>query len=184
MNLNKRIRTFVFGALVFGGLGGQAGAQGWPVKPVRIVVPYAAGGAVDVVGRLIAPKMGEAFGQPVLVENRPGAGGNIGAELVAKSSPDGYAVLLAPIGQATSPALYRKLSYDPMDLTGVTQLIATEFVLVAQPKLPASGVREMVALSKTRTGGLNYGSTGVGAAPHLAVELLASTAGAAMSWSR
>lgn len=160
---------------------GTAHAQNYPSKPVRIVVPYAAGGAVDVVGRLISPKMAEAFGQPVLIDNRPGAGGNIGADLVAKSAPDGYSVLLAPIGQATSPALYRKLSYDPMDLTGVTQLIATEFVLVSYPKLPAVSVKEMVALSKTKPGGLNYGSTGVGAAPHLAVELMASMSGAALT---
>ena len=114
-------------------------AQGFPAKPVRIIVPYAAGGAVDVVGRLMAPRMAELLGQPVLVDNRPGAGGNIGADLVAKSAPDGYNLLLTPIGHATSPALYRKLPFDPMDFAGVTQLIATEFVLVSANRVAEIG---------------------------------------------
>lgn len=165
--------TFLFAA-------GPASAQ-YPSKPVRIVVPYAAGGAVDVVARLLSPRLSEYFSQPVLVENRPGAGGNIGADLVAKSAPDGSTILLTPIGQATSPALYRKLPFDPMDLAAVTQLISTEFVLVSAPKLPAGSVKELIALSKGRSGGLNYGSTGVGAAPHLAFELLRIAAGTPFS---
>ena len=152
-------------------------AQAFPSKPLRMVVPYAAGGAVDVVARLMAPKLGEFLAQPVVVDNRPGAGGNIGADLVAKSAPDGYTILLTPIGHATSPALYRKLPFDPMEFAAVTQLIATEFVLVSANKLPAGNVREFVALAKGKPGGLNYGSTGVGAAPHLAFELLKISAG-------
>ena len=157
---------------------GPVAAQGYPNKPVRVIVPYAAGGAVDVVARLLSPKLSEFFSQPVVVDNRPGAGGNIGADLVAKSAPDGATILLTPIGQATSPALYRKLPFDPFDFAAVTQLIGTEFVLVSSPKLPAGSVRELISLTKAKSGGLNYGSTGIGAAPHLAFELLKSAAGA------
>jgi tripartite-type tricarboxylate transporter receptor subunit TctC len=139
---------------------------------VRIVVPFAAGGAVDLLARMVSPKLSDSFAQPVLVDNRPGAGGNIGAEMVAKAAPDGYTLLLAPVGQATLPALYRKLPYSPNDLAAVTQLVGTAFVTVVTPKLPAANLKEMLALAKSKAGGLNYGSTGIGTAPHLAMELV------------
>jgi tripartite-type tricarboxylate transporter receptor subunit TctC len=169
---------FAYSMVLLASISGTSAAQGFPNKPVRIIVPYAAGGAVDVVARLLSPKLSEYFSQPVVVDNRPGAGGNIGADLVAKSAPDGATILLTPIGQATSPALYRRLPFDPFDFTAVTQLIGTEFVLVAAPKIAAASVRELIALARAKPGGLNYGSTGIGAAPHLAFELLKSAAGA------
>ncbi|MFM9969807.1 MAG: tripartite tricarboxylate transporter substrate binding protein [Burkholderiales bacterium] len=152
-------------------------AQTYPSKPVKIIVPFPPGGAVDLVARLMASRLTESFAQPVLVDNRPGAGGNIGADLVAKSAPDGTTILLTPIGHATSPALFRKLPYDPADLIAVTQLIATDFVFVVAPKVPAGSVKELVALAKAKSGGFNYGSTGIGAAPHLAFELLKLSTG-------
>jgi tripartite-type tricarboxylate transporter receptor subunit TctC len=157
---------------------GIAFGQGYPAKPVRIVVPFAAGGAVDSLARLISPKMADALNQPVLVDNRAGAGGNVGADAVAKAAPDGYTILLNTNGQAISPALYRKLPFDAeKDFTPVSQLVATTLVLVANPKLPAVSVKELIALAKSRPGGLNYGSTGVGNPLHLTMELLKLSAG-------
>jgi tripartite-type tricarboxylate transporter receptor subunit TctC len=176
--LPRKFQALVFAAAPALLLAGQTFAQGFPGKPLKIIVPYAAGGAVDVVARLMSPRLSESLAQPVVVENRPGAGGNIGADLVAKAAPDGYTMLLTPIGHATSPALFRKLPFDPLDFAAVTQLIATEFVLVSATKLAAGSVKELVALAKARPGALNYGSTGVGAAPHLAFELLKISAGA------
>src|SRR5262245_54948477 len=128
-------------AIVLAAIGlvqGPALAQSVRTKPIRIVVTYAAGGAVDVVARLIGAKLQDAFGQPVIVENRAGAGGNAGAEAVAKAAPDGYAILQNTNGQAISPALHRNLPFDPLqDFVPVTQLVATYTVLVANPKLPA-----------------------------------------------
>ena len=147
-------------------------AQNLPNKPVRIIVPFAAGGAVDVLARLVGAKLQEAFHQPVIVENRPGAGGNLGADLVAKSSPDGTTILLTPNGQAISPSLYRNLPYDGRnDLTPVTQLVASNLVLVASPKSSVTSVRDLIAQAKANPGKLNYGSSGVGNPLHLTMEM-------------
>ena len=159
-------------------LAGPALAQNFPNRPVRIIVPFAAGGAVDTVGRIVAAKMTELLGQAVIVENRTGAGGNIAADLVAKSPPDGYTLLLTTSGHAITPALYRTVSYDAVkDFTPVSQVLATTFVLVATPKLPAHSVAEVVALAKSKPGGLNYGSSGLGAPLHLAMEVFKHSAG-------
>ncbi|OGA19025.1 MAG: hypothetical protein A3I01_11550 [Betaproteobacteria bacterium RIFCSPLOWO2_02_FULL_65_24] len=153
-------------------------AQSYPGKPIRIVVPFPAGGAVDTLARLVSPKMADALGQPVLVENRAGAGGNIAADFVAKAAPDGYTVLLNTNGHAISPALYRKLPYDAdKDFVPVTQLVATALILVAYPKLPAASVSELIALAGSKPGALNYGSTGVGNPLHLTMELLKLSTG-------
>jgi tripartite-type tricarboxylate transporter receptor subunit TctC len=173
------MRTLLCVALLCAPL--TSAAQSYPSKPVRLIVPYAAGGAVDLLARTLSPRVSEAFAQPLVVENRAGAGGNIGADLVAKAAPDGYTILLAPVGQATSPALFRKLPYDPMDLAAVTQLVATEFVMVSFPKLPATTVKEVIGVARARNGGLNYGSTGIGTAPHLSMELLAMASGTTMT---
>jgi len=153
-------------------------AQNYPNRPIRIVVPFAAGGAVDTVGRIVAAKMADHLGQPVIVENRTGAGGNIGADAVAKSAPDGYTLLLTTSGHAITPALYRAVPYDAVkDFTPVSQVLATTFVLVASPKLPVNSIAEVIALAKSKPGGLNYGSSGLGAPLHLAMEVFKHSAG-------
>jgi len=152
---------------------GLACAQAFPGKPLRIVVPFAAGGAVDTIARAFSPKLTEGFAQPVIVENRPGAGSNIGADVVAKSAPDGTTVLLTPAGLAIGPSLYRKLPFDPAkDLVPVSQLMSSWLILVTSAKVPAGSVRELLALAKSKPSSLNYGSTGIGSPPHLAGELL------------
>jgi tripartite-type tricarboxylate transporter receptor subunit TctC len=158
-----------------------ARAQPYPTKPVRIIVPFAAGGAVDVVARLLSTKLQELLGQPVVVENRAGAGGNTGADAVAKAAPDGYTILQNTNGQAISPALYRNLPFDTQrDFIPVTQLVATSTVLVANPKLPVKSVKDLIALAKAKPGGLNYGMTGVGNSLHLTMEMLKRAAGIEM----
>jgi len=158
---------------------GVANAQSaYPNKPVRVVIPFAAGGAVDALARLVAPGLGESLGQPIVVDNRPGAGGNLAADSVAKATPDGYTLLLTTNGHAISPALYKKLPFDAVkDFVPVTQLLATTLILVASPNFSAANTAELVALAKTKPGALNYGSTGVGNPLHLTMELLKISAG-------
>ncbi|MDB5728109.1 MAG: hypothetical protein JWQ00_1314 [Noviherbaspirillum sp.] len=168
-------------SLILGILGLHAGiaiAQTYPSRSVQIVVPFAAGGSIDALARLIQPKLAEAFGQPVLVVNQAGAGGTIGTAAVAKAAPDGHTILLMPVNLAMMPSLYRKLTFDASkDFTPVTQLVATELLLVANPGLPANSVKELIALSKSKPGSLNFGSTGVASPLHLSMELLNATAG-------
>src|SRR2546423_93088 len=168
-------------AILFAALGLEihhALSQPYPNKPIRIIVPYAAGGAVDVVARLIGAKLQDSLGQPVIVENRAGAGGNAGAAEVAKSPPDGYTILQNTNGQAISPALYRALPFDTArDFIPVTQLVATSTVLVANPKVPANSVKDLIALARAKPGALNYGMTGVGNSLHLTMEMLKRAAG-------
>jgi tripartite-type tricarboxylate transporter receptor subunit TctC len=155
-----------------------ASAQDYPSKTIRIIVPFAAGGAVDTLARVLGAKLSEQLNQPVIVENRTGAGGNIGADAVAKAAPDGYTILQNTNGQAISPALYRALPFDPVkDFIPVTQLVATSTVLVANPKLPATSVNELIALARSKPGRLNYGMTGVGNALHLTMETFKRAAG-------
>ena len=155
-----------------------AHAQTFPGKPIHFVVPYAAGGAVDAMARVFAQKYAEAWGQPVLVENRAGAGGNIGSEAVAKAAPDGTTWLLNTSGQAVAPALYRRLNYDPVkDLTPVATYVAAALILVTPPQLGVNSVGDLVALAKSQPGRLNFGSTGIGSGPHLAQELFKSMTG-------
>src|SRR5437879_173287 len=158
------MRPFAFAlALVLAAIGlahDGAHAQGYPNKPVRLIVPFAAGGAVDVLARLLGTKLSEAIGQPMLVENRAGAGGNLGADAVAKSPSDGYTILQTPNGMAITPALYRSLPFDPVkDFTPVTQLVSSTLILVASPHLKIASTRELIALAKFRPGRLNYGSS-------------------------
>ncbi len=165
-------------ALAASALQGAAQAQTYPSKPIRIIVPFTPGGAVDVLARMVASKMQDALGQPVVVEMRPGAGGSIGADAVAKSPPDGYTILQHTNGQAITPALYRSLPFDTMkDFIPVTQLVNTYTVLVANPKLPANSARELIALARSKPGQLNYGTAGVGTSLHLTMEMLKREAG-------
>jgi tripartite-type tricarboxylate transporter receptor subunit TctC len=147
-----------------------AHAQSYPSKPIRIVVPYPAGGTSDILARSIGQKLSESVGQPIVVENKPGANGNVGAEFVARSAPDGYTLLLADIGAlAISPSVYPKLPFDPAkDFAPVTMVAYSPHVLVVHPSVPAGSVKELVALAKAKPGKLNFAISGVGGAPHLA----------------
>ena len=159
----------------------EAQAQTFPARPVRLVVPFAAGGAVDTVARTLGQKLGETWKQPVLVDNRPGAGGNIAADTVAKAPADGYTALITTQGFAISPGLYKKLPFDAVkDFAPVTQLTSSYVILVANPQVPVTSVRELIAYAKARPGVVNYGSTGNGAPPHLLGELFKSRTGTDM----
>lgn len=151
---------------------GAACAQEFPLKPVRLVVSYPPGGSTDTVGRIIAQKLGEALGAPVLIENRAGAGGTIGADLVAKSPPDGYTLLVLAGAHALAPNLYVKLPYDIVrDFAPVGLSARSSYFLVTHPSVPARSVKELIALARARPGSLNYASTGVGTAQHLSGEM-------------
>jgi tripartite-type tricarboxylate transporter receptor subunit TctC len=158
---------------------GAVHAQSYPSKSIRYVVPYAPGGSTDIVARVLALKLSEAMGQQVVVDNRPGAGGAIGADIVAKSPPDGYTMVTAVTSiMAINQFLYRKLPYDPeKDFAPVTQVGSLPLILVIHPSLPAKNVREFIAIAKAKPGQLNYGSSGVGTATHMTTELFKAMAG-------
>jgi tripartite-type tricarboxylate transporter receptor subunit TctC len=158
---------------------GTAHAQNYPTKPVRIVVPFAPGGGGDLVARTVAVKLTESLGQPVVVDNRAGAAGSIGAEIAARSPPDGHTLLLGSNGPlAINPSLYAKLPYDAArDFAPVSLVTIMPFVLVVHPALPVRSVKELIALARSRPGELNYGSPGNGSSTHLANELLKSMTG-------
>jgi tripartite-type tricarboxylate transporter receptor subunit TctC len=154
-------------------LAGTAAAQGYPVKPVRVIAPFGAGGALDLTARTVGAKMQEAMKQNIIVDNRPGAGGVIGADLVAKAAPDGYTVLLgSPAEIAVLPHL-QKMPYNPeKDLVPVSLAVMTPLILVVNPALPAKTLKEFIALAKSRPGQVTYASAGTGGVQHLAGELL------------
>jgi tripartite-type tricarboxylate transporter receptor subunit TctC len=153
-------------------------AQPYPTKPVRIVVPFPPGGTSDILARAVGQKLAEEMKQQVIVDNRPGAGANIGAELVAKAAADGYTLLLASTIHAINPSLYSKLGYDPVkDFTPITLIAATSQVLVVHNSLPVKTVREFIAYAKKHPGELNYSSAGNGSQPHLTAELFKSMTG-------
>jgi len=153
-------------------------AQAFPARPIRLVIGYPPGGAVDGNARIIAPKLGDLLGQPVVIENKPGASGNIASEFVASAPPDGYTILLTTIGHTITPSLLRKPPFDPIgDFVPVTQVTGTSMVLLVNPKVPASTLQEFVALAKSKPGKLNYGSSGPGDPLGLAMEVLKLTAG-------
>jgi tripartite-type tricarboxylate transporter receptor subunit TctC len=153
-------------------------AQSYPARPVRLVVSFAAGGGVDLVARLVGQKLSEAWNQQVVIDNRPGAGGNVSAELVAKSPADGYTIYLSSASVVVNASLYKSLPYDPLkDFAPVTLLVNAHNVLVAHPSLPAKNIRELITLAKQKPGQINYASTGSGSSGHLAMELFRSMAG-------
>src|SRR5436190_10315205 len=158
-------------------------AQSYPSKPIRFVVPYPAGGPLDTVARLLGQKVSESVKQPVVVDNKPGAGGNIGADTVAKSAPDGYTILMGAVAtHAINPTLYAGIPYDPVkDFQPVTQLASTPNVLIVNNSVPASNVREFIAYAKANPGKLNFGSGSTGSAGHLAGELFKAMAGVDMT---
>ena len=153
-------------------LSAAAGAQEFPSKPIRMVAPFAPGGATDLLARVIGQKMTERFGQSVLIDNRTGAGGNIGAEIVAKAPPDGYTLLLGGVPHAIGMSLYRKLGYDlTKDLAPVAMIATFPSAIVLHPSLPAKSIKELIGLAKSQPGQLNFGSAGNGSPNHLALEL-------------
>ena len=153
-----------------------ASAQSFPDRPIKLVVPFGAGSFPDIVARVVSEKMSVGLSQPVVVENRLGAGGNVGTEVVVKARPDGYTLLLHSVANATSKALFGNLSFDPLkDLKPITQFAAVGNVLVVNPALPANNLAELLELAKKRPNGLSYASGGNGTTAHLAVELLRST---------
>jgi len=152
-----------------------ASAQTWPQKPLRWIIAFAPGGVHDTLARLLQPRITDSLGQPILIDNRGGAGGNIAADAVAKASPDGYSFLIASEALATNEALYGKLSYDLYrDLAPVGKMADYPIALVANPSLAANSVRELVALAKSKPGAVSYGSAGIGSSGHLAGEYFAS----------
>jgi len=152
--------------------------QAWPDKPIKLIISFAPGGVHDTLARVLQPRLTESLGQPIVIENRPGAGGNIAAEAVAKSAPDGYTFLVASEAIATNEYLYRGMAYDPYkDLAPVAKLADYPMALIANPSVPADNVKELVALARAKPGSLSYGSAGVGASGHLAGELFNSAEG-------
>ena len=159
-----------------------AQAQGYPSRPVRVVVPFAPGGPNDIIVRLVAQKLAESMGQPFLVENRAGAGGNIGTDYVAKSAPDGYTLLSVGPGSLIINPLMGKVAYDTQrDFAPVTLMARAPNALVAHPSLPARSVKELIALARARPGAINYGSGGNGSTPHLSAALFAAMAGVTLT---
>ena len=158
-----------------------ATAQDYPTKTISIIVPLSAGGGTDVLARVVAAKLHDRFGQPVTVENKPGAGGNIGADAVFKAAPDGYTLMFTQPGPlVVNKALYAKLTYDPDQFVPIALVSHQDILLAVNPGLPATTLPELIAYAKANPGKLNYGSSGAGSAPHLAAELFGSMAGVKM----
>jgi len=153
---------------------GAANAQSWPQRPVHVIVPFAPGGASDLMPRLVGDKLSAMWAQPVVIENRPGAAGNIGMEAGARAAPDGYTLLAAPNGNlVVNPHMYSKLAYDVLrDLAPVTRIAAVQNVLVVNPEVPANSLKELIALARAKPGTLNFSSPGNGSQAHVGVELL------------
>ena len=167
-------------ALLAGGLAGAGAADtpGYPARPIRIVIPFSAGGATDVPGRMIAQKLTAALGQQVIIDNRPGAGGMLGTQIVARAQPDGYTMLLTGTAFSLAPTIYRgKIAYDAIkDFAPVAQVALTANVLVVHPSLPPRSVKALIALAQSRPGKIDYASSGAGGAQHLMSVLFLSMA--------
>jgi len=158
--------------------GGQAIAQSFPVRSVRVVVPFTSGSPTDQRARIVGQRLVDQYGQPFIVDNRPGAGGTVGIGIAAKSAGDGYTIAMVSAGHAASPALYRSLPYDPVrDLTGVALVAFVPHVLVVPTSLGAGSVKDLVALAKAKPDSFNFSSAGVGSASHMNGELFSSAAG-------
>jgi tripartite-type tricarboxylate transporter receptor subunit TctC len=179
MNLHSRyVHRFIASLLLCAAVGSVV-AQNYPTRAVRLVVPFPAGAGVnDILARLVAQKLTDSLGQQIVVDNRPGASGIIGTDIVAKAQPDGYTMLIMSVSFASNPSLYKKLPYDTeKDLAPVTLISSGPLVLVVHPSVPAKSVKELIAYAKTNPGKLNFGSGGPGSTPHFAGELLKLMAG-------
>ena len=158
-----------------------AAAQDYPNRPINIIVPLSAGGGTDLLARVIAAKLRDKFGQPVTVENRPGAAGNIGADAVFKAPPDGHTLMFTqPAPLVVNKALYGKLTYEPEQFVPIALVSRQDIMLAVNPKVPANDLQELIAYAKANPGKLNFGSSGAGSAPHLAAELFGNMAGVKM----
>jgi len=167
---------FFLGALSFNA--GIVHSQPYPNKPIRLVVPYPPGGGTDIIARIVGQRLTESLGQQIIVDNRGGAGGTIGTDIVAKSVPDGYTILMAPTSHVINPSIYSKLPYDTVkDFVPITFAVSATILLVVHPSVPAKSVKEMIALAKAKPGQLNFGSAGNGTVFHLAAELFKRQAG-------
>ena len=165
------------GAMALAGAGAAAAAQAYPHKTIRMIVPFPAGGPTDVIARAVGQKLTESTGQAVVIDNRGGSGGNIGADLAAKAAPDGYTVLMAIVTHAINPSLYSKLPFDPLkDFAPITRTGSATIIFAANPTLAVKSIKELIALAKTKRD-INFGSPGNGTPHHLAGELLKTTAG-------
>ncbi|WP_439668505.1 Tripartite-type tricarboxylate transporter, extracytoplasmic receptor component TctC [Cupriavidus necator] len=175
----RRQALIALAAACAAGTSGGVFAQPWPARPIRMVVPFPPGSSPDLIARIVTEKLAAALGQPVVVENRPGAGGNIGTGMVARAAPDGYTLLFTINGPlVTAPTLSRNLNYDPFrQLAPVTLVATSPNVLVVDARLPVHNLREFVALARAKPGELNYGSPGNGSASHLAMEQLKAMTG-------
>ena len=172
-----RLVVGIFGLTLVGAMIASAD-ESWPNRPIRMVVPVAAGGGVDIMARIMATPVSQALGQSVVIEDIGGAGGAIGANMVAKADPDGYTLLFAGPGQAALPALHRHLAYDTeKDFAGVSLVAQFPLVLVINPNVPANNLAEFVALLKANPGKYTFGSSGVGGSSHIPVELFKRLAG-------
>ena len=171
----------LFAGLALAAFCSAAAAQTYPVKTVRMVVGYPPGGPTDLIARIVSQKLSESWGQQVIVDNRPGASGMIGAELTVRAAPDGYTLLMVPVTYAVTPSLYPKMTYDAVkDLAPVAQVAAAPFILVVHPTLPVKSVKDLIALARSKPGQLNYASASTGGMPHLAGELFNTMTGVNM----
>jgi tripartite-type tricarboxylate transporter receptor subunit TctC len=181
MRLKGKLMPGKLLALALALTAGAACAQTYPAKAVRLVVPFLAGGSTDIVGRTVAQKLSEMWGQQVFVDNRPGGGTTIGTDMVAKAAPDGYTLLVTPAPFTINPSLLAKLPYDALnDFAPITLINTTPLVMVVHPGVPAKNVKELIALAKAKPGKLNFGSSGTGGSNHLAGELFDAMAGVKM----
>jgi len=179
---HRPVRTALINALLSCLVWTAAPAQEYPSKPVRLIVPFAAGGGNDNVARLVGKQLSASLGQQVVIDNRPGAGGVLGAELAAKAAPDGYTLFLGGVGShAINPNLHERLAYDPIkDFAPIVLLASAPLVLVVHPSLQADSIREFIAFARARPGQLNYASNGNGSSSHLAAVMFEAMAGVAM----
>jgi tripartite-type tricarboxylate transporter receptor subunit TctC len=177
--MNKLMRFLALAAAAMSVLSPIAAlAQAYPTKPVRLMVPFPPGGATDIIARLLAAKMQEVWGQPVVIESKPGAGTVVGTDYVAKSAPDGHTLGMVVTAHVINPSLRPNMPYDTVrDLAGITQVSVQHLVMAAHPSLPANNITELIALAKKDPGKLSYATPGSGTAMHLSVELLKTTAG-------
>src|SRR5262252_787395 len=164
------VRTLasIFALICIAGAGSESFAETYPARPVRLIVPFAAGGPTDVIARIVAQKLSEAWGQQVVTENMPGAGGNTGVAMVARSRPDGYTVLVVSTGFIVNPSMYSKIPYDPIkDFAPITLVAASPNVISANPELPAKSLKDLIALVKANPGKYSYAQPATGSTPHL-----------------